>query len=153
MKPTNDGLLGGSRVLGRERRERGSTLAEVMIGMVVLAFVVLAVMGILIQSSYLEQSDTPQTEILALAQGLLEVQLDQARVLEGFRTLESISTTPTSDSSYLYQQQITQMPLHMKKISVSIFYADPTNPNVPNLDRVRGGRALTLSVAVVEPTT
>ena len=151
MKPTNDGLLGGSMVLGRERRERGSTLAEVMIGMVVLAFVVLAVMGILIQSSYLEQSDTQQTEILALAQGLLEVQIDQARVLEGFRTLESISTTPTSDSSY--QQQITQMPLHMKKISVSIFYADPTNPNVPNLDRVRGGRALTLSVAVVEPTT
>ena len=50
------------------RKNEASTLAEVLIGMVVLTLVVLAVLGILIQSSYLEQNDTEQTEALALAQ-------------------------------------------------------------------------------------
>ena len=135
------------------RKNEASTLAEVLIGMVVLTLVVLAVLGILIQSSYLEQNDTEQTEVLALAQGLLETQVDEARVLESFRSLESVSMTPTSDPGYLYEQRISDMPMRMKKITVTVFYADPNNPSVPDSSRVHGGRALTLSVAVVEPTT
>ncbi|MCA9777519.1 MAG: hypothetical protein KC800_12405 [Candidatus Eremiobacteraeota bacterium] len=135
------------------RKIGASTLAEVLISMVVLTLVVLAVLGILIQSSYLEQNDAEQTEVLALAQGLLEAQLDEARVLEQFNALESVSMTPTVDPNYLYEQRVTDMPLRMKKISISVFYADPNNPSVPDASRERGGRALTLSVAVVEPTT
>jgi hypothetical protein len=61
--------------------------------------------------------------------------------------------TPTSDPGYLYEQLVSDMPMRMKKITVTVFYADPSNPSVPDSSRVHGGRALTLSVVVVEPTT
>jgi type II secretory pathway pseudopilin PulG len=130
-----------------------STLAEVLVAMVVLTIVVLAVLGILIQSSYLEQNDVKQTEILALAQGLLESRVDDARVLEGFQDLESIALTPCINPDYLYEQLVSDMPLGMKRISVTIFFADPNNPTQPDPSLSRGGHALTLSVAIAEPTT
>ena len=130
-----------------------STLAEVLISMVVLTLVVLAVLGILVQSSYLEQNDAEQTEVLALAQGLMEARVDDARVLEGFQDLESISLTPCANPDYLYEQVVADMPLSMKRITISIFFADPDDPSLPDASKSRGGQALTLSVVLAEPTT
>lgn len=137
----------------RRIARKASTLAEVLIGMVVITLVVVAVMGILIQSSYLEQNDTEQTEVLALAEGLLEARVDEARVLENFQELSSISLTPCGDPDYLYDQTVTDMALGMKKITISVYYADPKDPTQPDPTRVHGGRAITLSVALAEPTT
>jgi hypothetical protein len=132
---------------------KASTLAEVLIGMAVLTLVVIAVLGILIQTSYLEQTDTEQTQVLALAEGLMEERVDETRVLETFRELESVSLTPCVNPDFLYEQVVTDMPLGMKKISISIFYADPNDPTQPDTSKSRGGHALTLSVAIAEPTT
>ena len=132
---------------------KASTLAEVLIGMAVLTLVVIAVLGILIQSSYLEQTDTEQTRVLAMAEGLVEARVDDARVLENFQNLQSISLTPCVDPDFLYKQVVTEMPLGLKKVSISVFYADPNNPTQPDTSRNRGGEALTLSVAIAEPTT
>lgn len=131
---------------------RASTLAEVLIGMVVLALVVVSVLGILVQSSYLEQTDADQTEVLAIAQGLMETQVDTARTLEGYESLQTVALTPAFNPDFLYSQTITEMPLDMKRISVSVFYADPQNPSIADSSRAREGHALTLSVAVAEPT-
>lgn len=135
------------------KSSQASTLAEVLIGMVVLTLVILAVLGILIQSSYLEQTDSEQTEVLALAQGLLEARVDEARVLENFHSLSSVSITPCEDPNYLYEQSVRDLPMGVKKITVSIFYANPNDPSVPDPNREHGGRALTLSVSLAEPTT
>ncbi|MFA5505642.1 MAG: hypothetical protein WC314_14640 [Vulcanimicrobiota bacterium] len=131
---------------------RGSTLAEVLIGMVVLTLVVLAVLGILIQSSYLEQNDSEQTEVLALAQGLLEARVDEARILENYQSLTSTGLTPCIDPAYLYEQGVKELPKGIKKVSVSIYHVDPNDPSVPDSSRAHGGRALTLSVSLAEPT-
>lgn len=133
--------------------QRASTLAEVLIGMVVLTLIVLAVLGILIQSSYLEQTDTEQTEVLALAEGLVETRVDEGRTLEGFQSLESIPLSPCSDPDYLFEQVVTDMPMGMKRVTISIFYAQENDPTLPDTTRVRDGHALTLSVALAEPTT
>lgn len=138
-------------VVGSKIDRAGSTLAEVLVGMLVLLLVMLAVLGVLIQSSHLERSDAEQTQVLALAQGLMEMRVDQARLLEGYDELESLPLQPTEDEKFLYRQEVSELPLGLKKLSISIYHADRNNPGSPDTKRVRDGHAITLSVSLAEP--
>ena len=137
--------------LAKKRKLRASTIAEVLVGMVVLSMVVLAVLGILIQSSYLERTDGEQTEVLAITQGILEQRIDEARLKQGFQDLASLPLSPCVEPEFLYEQEVQELELGLKKLSVSVYYADRSNPGVPDSSRVRQGHALTLSVTLVEP--
>lgn len=120
--------------------------------MVCLTLVVVGVLGLLVQSAYLEQTDQEQTTVLALTQGLLEERVDEARVLEGYANLNSIPLSPTSEPGYLFEQTVRELGLGVKKITVSVYHADPADPATADESRPHGGKALTLSVSVGEPT-
>ncbi|MFA7482239.1 MAG: hypothetical protein WC314_17160 [Vulcanimicrobiota bacterium] len=131
---------------------RASTLAEVLIGMVVLSIAVLALLGILIQSSYLDRADATSTEVLAIAEGLLEVSLAQVQDRDGFQGIAAISLTPADNPDYLYERRVSELTSGLKKLSISLYYADPGDPTLPDPQRGQDGHALTLSVTVTEPT-
>lgn len=131
---------------------RGLTIAEALVGMVVLALLLTAVLGTLIQASYLERTDEEQTEVLAVVQGLIESRIDEARTPTGFQNLQSHALAPTPDPGYLWEEELTELDLGLKKLTVSLYHADPNNPAVVDASRIRGGHAITLSVTLVEPT-
>lgn len=120
--------------------------------MVVLALLLTALLGTVIQVAYLERTDEEQTEVLAVVQGLIELRIDEARTPNGFDNLTSHSLAPTPDPGYLWEEEVSDLDLGLKKLTVSLYHADPNNPNIVDASRIRGGHAITLSVTLVEPT-
>ncbi len=134
------------------RHTRSLTIAEALIGMVVLGLLLTAVLGTVIQASYLERTDEEQTEVLAVAQGRIEARIDEARTATGFANLQSQPLTPTPDPGYLWEEELTELDLGLKKLTVSLYHADPNDPTKVDASRIRSGHAITLSVTLVEPT-
>lgn len=138
-------------MMSQNRVRRGSTLAEVIVGMLVLTVVILAVLGILIQSGKLDQVDTLQTEVLSITQGLIEERVDAGRSLKGFNGLSTTPLSTTSDPALLYKQEVSELSLGLKKVSITTYYADPAKPTKIDPSRPNGGQALALSIVLVKP--
>lgn len=130
---------------------RGAALSEVMIGLALFAMFSLAVMGVLIQSARLDAQEQENTQLTALAQRLVEERIDTAREYQGYHSLSGVSVSPTSDPHFLYTADIIDVSEGLKKLTVTIYHADPDNPTVVDSSRARGGESITLSVVVGEP--
>lgn len=131
------------------REQRGATLAEVMIGLLVFSLLVLSILATLTQAARLESREEENTAISVLTQQIMEIRVDQARSFEGYRDLAAVPLSPTGDPDFLYQQEVVETTPGLKKLTVALYHADG---NVIDTSRANGGRALTLSVVLGEPS-
>ena len=136
--------------MGRRNRF-GATLSEVMIGLALFAMFSLAMLGLLIQSARLDSQEEINTQLTALAQRIVEEQIDKARHYEGYQSLADVALTPTSDPKFLYTQTVTDVAGGLKKVSVSLFYSKRDKPTVVDISRPRKGEAVSMAVIVGEP--
>ncbi len=132
---------------GKTKRQ-AATLAEVMIGLTVFSLFALAILGTLIQAARLEQNEAEHTRITLLAQALLERNIDRSRGYQGFHSLANIALTASDQIGYLYARRVSDLSAGLKKITVSVYRADPADPS--QLASAQP-KALTLSVTVGEP--
>lgn len=132
-------------------RPRGATLSEVMIGMALFAMFSLAILGLIIQSAKLDAQEEENTQLAAVAQQLLELEVDKARTFEGYAQLTEVTLAPTSDPQFLYRETVREVTPGLKKITVTLFHARQSDPETVDTARPRQGEALTLSVIVGEP--
>lgn len=122
-----------------------------MIGLALFAMFALAITGLLIQAARLDAQEEVNTQVTAVAQQLLEEQIDKAREYDGYDNLQNVVLGPTSDSQFLYSQKTTELAPGLKKVQVSLFFADPEDPTSVDTSRPRHGESLTLSVVLGEP--
>lgn len=149
-------------LLDKSHPTRGATLGEVIVGLGLFSLLTLAVVGVLVQTAYLDTRDTEITETTSLADSLMERRVSAARVYESYDALQS---TPAGDywtldagradgldGRYIYRVEVTETVPAMKKISVSVYHRDPqATPPAPDTRKPRDGRAVTVGTVVVEP--
>ena len=123
-----------------------------MVGLALFAVASLAILGLVIQSAKLDVKEEENTQITALAQQLLEREVDRARTFEGFDELDNVTLSPTDDPAYLYEETVTEVSRGLKKVTITLYFADPANPTSPDPSRPRGGECFTLSTILGEPT-
>lgn len=146
----------------QKSRPRGTTLAEVIVGLGLFSLLTLAVVGMLVQTAYLDTRDTQLTETTLLADSLMEHRVSAARQFENYEAL--LSTPPGEfwlldsgradglDARYIYRVDVVEPIPAMKKITVSIYHRDPAFP-APTTDANKGRHGHTMSVgtAIAEP--
>lgn len=123
-----------------------------MVGLALFAVASLAILGLIIQSAKLDVKEEENTQISAVAQQLMELEVDKARDHEGYDSLANVLLTPTSDPDYLYEETVTDVSDGLKKVTVTLYYADPNNPNTADITRPKAGECFTLSTIIGEPT-
>lgn len=122
-----------------------------MIGLALFAMFSLAILGLIIQSAKLDAQEEENTQLSAVAQQVLEREVDRARTYKGYLDLEDITLQPTSDPQFLYSETVREVTPGLKKISVTLYHTRKNDPHTVDNTRPRGGEALTLSVIVGEP--
>lgn len=141
---------------------QGTTLAEVIVGLGLFSLLTLAVVGMLVQTAYLDTRDTQLTETTLLADSLMEQRVSAAREFEHYQGLLS---TPAGefwlldsgradglDARYIYRVDVVEPIPAMKKITVSIYHRDPDFPApTANTSKGRRGHAMTVGTALAEP--
>lgn len=131
--------------------KNGATLAEVLIGLALFIVFSLAILAVLIQSAKLDRREAENTAISALGQMLLEERINRARTMEGYQALAGVGLSPTGDPDFLYDAEVVDVSDGLKKVTVTVYFADPDSPGVRDATRPRSGQALTLSVILGEP--
>jgi Tfp pilus assembly protein PilV len=135
---------------------RGSTLAEVIVGLLVFSLFALAILGMLARAAELSQRDAEINQVNQLCTGLLEQTLIVAREAQGYQDLASSPLRAAPDPRYLYAVDVREWTqgheaLNLKKVQVLLYYADPGDPDQPDPRRARGGLALCLGTDVQAP--
>ena len=133
------------------RKVVGATLSEVMIGMALFAVFSLAVLGLVVQTAKLDAQEEENTQLTAVAQQVVELEVDKARLYDGYQALKDVALTPTTDPHFLYQETVSEVTPGLKKITVTLYHAKESDPTKVDTKRARKGEALTLSVVVGEP--
>lgn len=131
--------------------KNGATLAEVLIGLALFIVFSLAILAVLIQSAKLDRREEENTAISALGQMLLEERINQARTMQGYQSLANAGLSPSGDPGFLYDAEVVDVSDGLKKVTVTVYFADPDSPGVRDARRPRNGQALTLSVILGEP--
>lgn len=122
-----------------------------MIGLALFAMFSLAILGLIIQSAKLDAQEEENTQLSAVAQQVLESEVDRGRTIKGYSELTDVALKPTTDSRFLYRETVREVTPGLKKITVTLYHANPTDPDAIDATRPRQGEALTLSVIVGEP--
>ena len=136
----------------------GTTLAEILVAVAVLALVSLALLGTLGQTISLTSKDGDITRATASSRLVIEHFLSRAKTRDGYQNLQACGRPypVAADPGFLYVCDITpggppEDTDGLKRISVLTYFADPSNPVLPDPHRPRGGFALTLTAQVSIP--
>ena len=127
-----------------------------MVGILVFSMFSLAVLGMLARAADLSRRDAEINQVNQLCQGYLEETLMVARDPQGYQQLVSLSLRPARDPHFLYALDVEELhqgheTLGLKNLTVLLYHADPGNPSLPDLRRVRGGLATCLGTRVEAP--
>lgn len=155
--------MSGSVSVTHSRSDKGTTLAEVIVGLGLFSLLTLAVVGMLVQTAYLESRDTQLTETTMLADSLMERRLSAAREYQNY---DALASTPANsfwlldagrsdglEARYIYRVDVVEPIPAMKKLSVSVYHRNGAVPGAAaDLNKGRNGHALTVGTLIAEPT-
>ena len=134
------------------KRVRGSTLAEVAVGMLVFSLFALALLGVMAQSAQLNRRGRELQQVHSLTEGYLEEAIMVARTPAGYLGLAAQALRPCQDSNYVYSMDVTEPNPGLKKICIMVYHHDPHGTSTAiDPARPNSGLALCLSSLVEQP--
>lgn len=131
---------------------RGSTLAEVIVGILVFSLFALALLGVMGQSVQLNRRGKELQQVHSLTEGYLEELIMLGRTPVGYAALASQALRPCPDADYVYATEVSELNPGLKKVCVMVYHHDSygsaaaIDPRRPN-----GGLALCLSSLLEQP--
>ena len=131
------------------------SLAEVLLALAIISMFTLAIVLVMIRGMKLNLRDEVMTQTTMFCNEIMD---QNARVAADPKLFDSLAnrglTFFPNQQDFIYAQSVVNYSADMRKLTVAVYYQDPTASGVPQPDPKRGqaGRVVQMSTLFVRPT-
>lgn len=135
------------------KAEKGVTLPEVMIALVVLMFITMSVSGMFFNAAQMEKKDAAITEAGHVAITRMEATKQRITSTDDFNNLVTTTYFDLPDNvSFVYDVDVNTISTSVKQVSIRVYYRDPgTTAPAPDVSKPNLGRIVQLGTYITRP--